>query len=86
MRGNPNEVQTYRIKEYLIRGATITQLDAIERFGCFRLAARIYDIRKAGLDVHKIMVKTAQGRMFAKYYLSHGISPNVYGYHKGVIE
>lgn len=81
-----NEAHTYQIKEYLMCGGTLTQIDAIAKFGCFRLAARIYDIRKAGLDVHKIMVRTDQRRVFAKYYLSHGISPNVYGYHKGVIE
>ena len=78
---------TYQIREYLMRGGTLTQIDAISKFGCFRLAARIYDIRKAGLEIHKIMVKTDRRRMFAKYYLSASISPTgVYSYSKGVIE
>jgi hypothetical protein len=78
---------TYQIREHLMRGGTLTQIDAIAKFGCFRLAARIYDIRKTGLEIHRIMVKTDQRRVFAKYYLSASISPTgVYGYHKGVIE
>lgn len=81
------ETQLYRIREHLVRGGTLTQIDAILKFGCFRLAARIYDIRRTGLDVHKIMIKTDQDRKFAKYYLSASSSPTgVYSYSKGVIE
>jgi hypothetical protein len=86
VRAKSKETQTYQIREHLMRGGTITQIDAIAKFGCFRLAARIHDLRRTGLDVHRIMIRVDQDRMFAKYYLSHNTSPNVYGYHKGVIE
>ena len=29
----------------------ITQADAVERFGCYRLSARISDLRKMGYDI-----------------------------------
>lgn len=38
--------QTTKIKEYLETGKKITSLEALNKFGCFRLAARIDDINK----------------------------------------
>ena len=40
--------QTARILEALRRGDTLTALDALDRFGCFRLGARIWDLKQAG--------------------------------------
>lgn len=46
------EVQTQRFKilAYIKEHGEITQRDAI-RLGCYRLGARIYDLRRAGYDV-----------------------------------
>ena len=60
--------QTALIKGWLLNGKSITQLDALNMFGCFRLAARIADIREQGLDVVTDMI-TVNDKRIAKYYL-----------------
>ena len=44
------ETQNKRIEKYLLSGRTLTPLEALYKFSCFRLSARIYDLRKRGLD------------------------------------
>ena len=61
--------QTALIKGWLLNGYSITQLDALNMFGCFRLAARISDIREQGLDIITDMVNVNDKRI-AKYYLT----------------
>lgn len=49
-------------------GEHITPLDALQRFGCSRLAARIHELNKSG---HGIVMKwkTINGKMFAEYHI-----------------
>jgi hypothetical protein len=61
--------QNARILAHLQGGRTLTALEALEWFKCFRLASRIHDLKKAGYDVQKRMVKTASGKSVAEYYL-----------------
>ncbi len=60
--------QEARILRYLANGKSLTPLQAIRMFGCFRLGARIYQLKKAG---HKIWSEnvTREGKRFAKYTL-----------------
>lgn len=55
MDNNPNAInsasQNGAIKHYLEEGGRLTPLDALHLFGCFRLAARIKDLRRLGLDI-----------------------------------
>ena len=46
--------QESKIIDYLATGRSLTPLSALRRFGCFRLGARIYDLRQDG---HKFTVK-----------------------------
>lgn len=57
--------QTDTILKALRRGP-ITPLEALERFGCFRLAARVRDLREQG---HTIVTETVKsnGKSFARY-------------------
>lgn len=43
--------QNAEILSYLARGHTLTPLEALSRFGCFRLAARVYELRYMGYDI-----------------------------------
>jgi hypothetical protein len=61
--------QNGRILAHLKQGRTLTALEALEWFKCFRLASRIHDLKKAGHDVQKRMIKTASGKSVAEYYL-----------------
>lgn len=43
--------QTEKILYHLSSGHTITPLEALESFGCFRLASRISDLKREGYDI-----------------------------------
>jgi sulfur transfer protein SufE len=60
--------QTALIKGWLLNGRSITQLDALNMFGCFRLAARIADIREQGVNIMTEMI-TVNDKRIASYYL-----------------
>ena len=50
------------------RGARLTPMDALSRFGCMRLAARVHDMRMAGLDVRSRLVERG-GKQVSMYWL-----------------
>jgi hypothetical protein len=56
--------QTQKILSLLKRKRAITQRDAIERVNCYRLSARIFELRRAGFE---IVANTQRG--FAAYTL-----------------
>ena len=62
------ETQCKRIASYLKKGGRLTPIDALNMFGCFRLSARIADLRNGGM---KIVTKyvTENGKTFAQYRL-----------------
>ena len=54
---------------WLKHGNSITPLEALQKFGCFRLGARIADLRKAGYNIETKMVEQ-NGKRFAQYRLN----------------
>ena len=60
--------QNQQIKTYLEKGKSITPIDALNKFGCFRLAARINELRKDGLNIATKIV-TKEGKTYASYKL-----------------
>lgn len=60
--------QNALILKALLHGARLTPIDALNRFGCFRLGARIADLKKAG---HKIKTRIVSkgNKRFAEYSL-----------------
>lgn len=63
------DTQTAQILAHLKTGRSITPLDALEWFGCFRLGARIYDLKQEGHNIVKDMVETDSGKRVASYTL-----------------
>lgn len=62
------ESQLSKIRSTLISGQKITPIDALVNFGCFRLSARIADLRDEGMNIHTEMVED-NGKRFAQYSL-----------------
>lgn len=60
------DTQTQKIRDWLARGRSLTALDALREFGCLRLAARINDLRREGLEIVTDMVEV-DGKKFARY-------------------
>ena len=47
----------------------LTAIDALKKFGCFRLAARIYRLKQAGHNIEKRMQRLNNGKNIAVYSL-----------------
>ena len=47
--------QSAMILEYLRANGSITQQQAVELFGCYRLGARIYDLKAAGHPISSVL-------------------------------
>ena len=60
--------QTNLILSALKRGEKLTPITALRKYGCFRLAARIQDLRDNGVPVNTTMVKIGESRV-ARYSL-----------------
>ena len=61
--------QNEKILHYLKkRGNKITPMRALNMFGCFRLGARVYDLKKQGHNIACEFVKR-RGKHFAEYQL-----------------
>lgn len=64
--------QCLSILRHLQRGKSINPLQALNQYGCFRLGARIYDLKQRGYLIEKRMVKTANGKKYAEYSMRIG--------------
>ena len=64
----PELTQNQQILDYLKSGKKITPLTALKKFGCFRLSARIFNLKEEG---HAIITNnvTRKGKTFADYSL-----------------
>ena len=60
--------QANQILSALKRGEKLTPLQALRKYGCMRLAARIKDLRDAGYEINTTLTKT-QGARVARYSL-----------------
>ncbi len=64
--GTQTKSQKAIIREYLEAGNSITQLEALRLFGCFRLGARIWNLKQEGVLIKKEMIEKG-GKWFARY-------------------
>jgi hypothetical protein len=60
--------QTQQILNHLEKGNKLTALEALQLFGCFRLAARVQELRDVGRDIKSQLVKI-NGKRIAEYWL-----------------
>ena len=61
--------QTHAILVHLKRGRILTPLDALWKFGCNRLAARIHELRRSGHEIKSCMIQVGDKRV-AAYWLA----------------
>lgn len=71
LRNKHTKSQCTKIIDYMNRHGSITQLEAANAIGCYRLSARIYDLKDHGYAIRKIMCvkKNEEGNtvQYAKY-------------------
>lgn len=61
--------QEQAILAHLQSGRSITPIDALNLYKCFRLGARIFGLKKAGYKIESQRVKVASGKSVASYRL-----------------
>lgn len=52
---------------WLQRGKTLTAMEALDKFGCFRLAARVHDLRMSGHNIVANDYVLPNGKRVARY-------------------
>ncbi len=62
------DTQKALILEYLQSGQSLSPIDALHKFGCFRLAPRVLELRLEGFDIQTQMVRR-NGKAYAEYRL-----------------
>lgn len=63
--------QAAEILAYLKAGHTLTPLEALDKFNCWRLGGRIHDLRKTdeGRDIQTEDLHLPNGKIVARYWL-----------------
>lgn len=61
-----SQTQNIQILNYLKKGKPLTPLEALEKFGCWRLSARIYELRKNYI-IETINI-TNKDKTYAQYF------------------
>lgn len=62
------DAQTLRIQRWFAQGKSLTPLSALRKFGCMRLGARVWDLRKAGWPIKSEMVRAGHSHV-ARYWI-----------------
>jgi hypothetical protein len=61
--------QCSEILEHLKTRGAITPLEALKKYGCYRLGARIWDLKQSGHAIRTDMVEVGEGKRVARYSL-----------------
>ncbi len=61
--------QADQILRHMKEHGSITAIQALRHYDCFRLAARIYDLRWKGYRIETQRWKTRSGKTVARYWL-----------------
>lgn len=63
--------QTSQILKFMLAGNSITPLDALHKFKCMRLGARIYDLKRNGYVINTLIITDQKtGKRYARYSLA----------------
>lgn len=66
--------QTTKILNYMLKGNSITPIDALRKFDCFRLAARISDLKEDNYPITMKLV-TKGKKTYASYSINEIYRP-----------
>ena len=71
MNAKPNKksqgVKGKAIRQWLLSGRPLTQLEATLNFNYLRLAALIFEMRQEGIPIRKTMIEQEDGSAYARY-------------------
>ena len=61
-----------QILQHMKQHGSITGMQALKHYQCFRLASRIYDLRNKGHRIEAQKWKTRSGKWVSRYWLKLG--------------
>ena len=61
--------QKANVRAWLLKGRSITPLEALNRFGIFRLAAVVHELREESLPIVTEKLQVSPRKRVANYYL-----------------
>ncbi len=64
-----SQSQESLILDHMLRGHRITGMDALNLFGCFRLPARIADLKERGFRINSEFVTAPSGKKVKAYWI-----------------
>lgn len=67
--------QEKKILDYMYAGNKLTPLEALNKFGCFRLASVIHSAKKKGHNIKSRMV-SSNNKHFAEYSIEIFVNKN----------
>lgn len=70
LKNSDTNTQCAQILAHLQAGNSITGIDALNMFGCFRLPSRIWDLKQKGHEIDKATVELNNGKRVASYRLA----------------
>lgn len=68
-----SQTQNQQILAYLEAGNTLTGLEALRLFGCFRLPSRIHDLTQRGVAIKRRYITADNGKRVMEYRLNKTI-------------
>lgn len=57
------------IMQWMQSGKSITPIEALNLFGCFRLGARILDLKNKGIEVKSEYITVESGKRVKRYWI-----------------
>ena len=79
---SPNNTKTHKklLLEHLMKGATITPLEALRRFNCMSCSQRLGDLRRdEGIPIQSRFITTPTGKKVKEYWLERSYIQSVKG-------
>jgi hypothetical protein len=62
--------QSLAIQRHLAAGHSLTQLEALKRFGCLRLGARMHELKREHWPVRSEYVSVGNGKRVKRYWFN----------------
>lgn len=68
--------QKARVRAHLLKGKSITQIDALRLYGSLRLSAIIYDLRDEGIPIVTKMIQVDTNKRVGSYHVEESYLKN----------
>tara|TARA_R110000751_G_scaffold71892_2_gene145881 strand:+ start:165 stop:425 length:261 start_codon:yes stop_codon:yes gene_type:complete len=72
LRGHSEKSQTDQILKHMQEGYGITPITALNNYGCFRLAAVIFNLKREGHNIRTTIIRE-NNKKFARYKLGQSV-------------